>query len=122
MKNSFLLLLSLFVAQLGLATTPSGPVRTIKDLPGFPMDALRHSINHQLFRSLEVSPLEAWVVARSLVFGGKTQGSKIIHEEAGGTYDQMIKDLALTYQVSGGDTTEPGHFGLDDLSLAHLQY
>ena len=105
MKTSFLLL-SLLVAQVGLAAAPSAPVRTIKNLPGFPLEALRHTIDHQLFRSLEVSPLEAWVVARSLVFGRKTQAPKIIHEEAGGAYDSLIKDIAETYEVSGGDTTE----------------
>lgn len=106
MKTAFLLLLSLFTMQLGFAAAPSTPVRTIKNLPGFPMESLRRTIDHQLFRSLEVSPLEAWVVARSLIFGRKTQAPKIIHEEADGAYDDLIKAIAQTYEVSGGDSTE----------------
>lgn len=106
MKKILLTLLLLAAVHHSPAANPPAPVRTIKDLPRFPMDALRHSIDHQLFRSLQVSPLEAWVVAKSLVFGSKLQNPKIIHEEAGGTYDKMLQDIARTYTVTGGEHTE----------------
>lgn len=88
------------------AAAPPAKIRTLKDLPGFPLQALSQSINHQLLRSLEVSPLEAWIVARSPVFGGKSQVAKIIHEEGDGRYDELIKELARNYEVTGGEHTE----------------
>ncbi len=106
MKKILLALVLLTLSQTSPAANPPAPVRTIKDLPNFPMDSLRHSINHQLFRSLQVSPLEAWVVAKSLVFGGKMQNPKIVHEEAGGIYDKMLQDIARSYTVTGGEHTE----------------
>ncbi len=79
---------------------------TLKDLSGFPLATLGHSINRPLFRSLQVSPVETYVVAGSLVFGGRTKDAKIIHEEGNGLYDKMIQDLARSYEIPGGEHTE----------------
>ena len=76
------------------AAAPPAKTRTLEDLPGFPLQALSHSISHQLLRSLEVSPLEAWIVARSPVFGGISLSAKIILYEGDGLYDELIQELA----------------------------
>ena len=106
MKNkTVLLLLLLSAASSGASAAPS-PARTLKDLSGFPLRAARHMMPAQLFRSLEISPVETWVVARSFVYSQKPAAAKIIHEEGDGAYDKLIVALANTYTTTGNESTE----------------
>lgn len=101
---TFLLIATYPIAS--IAAPPPTPVRTIKDLRGLPLDALRRKISRPLYRSLEVSPVEAWVVARASIYNAQTASAKIVHSEANGAYDKMALELANGYSVSGTDTTE----------------
>lgn len=106
MKIKFVSLLLVFTASVSLSAAPPAPARTLKDLPGFPMKAAQKLLPHQLFRSLQVSPVETWVVARSRIYDRKPAATKILHEEGDGAYDKMIIALAEDYRTSGNEGTE----------------
>lgn len=119
MKNSLFGFLVLFACQAALALPPSPPpARTIKNLKGFPRETLRNEISRQLYRSLEVSPIEAWVVARTAIYSSHTANPKIVHSEANGVYDKMLLELASSYSTSGDNMVESRIQG-DSLSV-HL--
>ena len=61
-------------------------------------------VSRPIFRSLEVSPITAWLVARTAVAGGRSGGAKITHSEGNGAYDQMLLEMANGYSVP-----RPGH-------------
>ena len=108
MKNSlFHILLLFFAFQTALAPPlPASPPRLIKDLKGFPRETLRNEISRPLYRSLEVSPIEAWVVARTAIYSSHAANPKIIHSEANGVYDKMLLELASSYSTTGDNTIE----------------
>jgi hypothetical protein len=106
MKTTALALLFLGAIQVGWAARLPAKVRTIKDLRDFPVASFRSQVNHQLYRSIEVSPVEAWLVARAPIFGGKTASAKILHSEGNGIYDKMLLELASAYSVTGAEHTE----------------
>ncbi|MEY2562202.1 MAG: hypothetical protein QOH88_395 [Verrucomicrobiota bacterium] len=81
-------------------------IRTINNLPNFPLEALRVGVSHKLYRSLAVSPITAWVVARTTLVRGHSANAKIIHSEGNGVYDQMLLAMANGYSVSGQNTIE----------------
>lgn len=81
-------------------------VRTFKNLRNFPVESLRKGITKKLYRSLEISPVSAHVVARAPIINGETKGAKIIHSEANGAYDQMLLEMANSYRVTGQNTVE----------------
>lgn len=78
----------------------------MKDLRGFPLREARRMLPKDLDRSLEVSPVESYVVANAHIYSSKPAQVKIVHEEANGAYDQLITAIAGTYRTSGGETTE----------------
>ena len=82
------------------------PARRMKDLRGFPLRDARRMLPKGLDRSLEISPIEAYVVARARIYSQKPAETKIIHEEADGAYDQLITAIASNYRMSGFETTE----------------
>ncbi|MEP6810560.1 MAG: hypothetical protein ABI992_09980 [Chthoniobacterales bacterium] len=88
------------------AAPHSAGARTIRDLPNFPMDALRVGVSRPLFRSLQVSPISTWEVARATLGAGHTNGAKIIHAEGNGAYDQMLLEMANGYHVTGQNSIE----------------
>lgn len=106
MKSRILLSLLLVSASVTSAAPPPVPARTMKDLRGFPLKEARRMLPKALDRSLEISPVETWVVARSQIYATKPAATKIIHEEGDGAYDQLLMAVASTYRASGGDTTE----------------
>jgi hypothetical protein len=107
MKTKLVLLLLLVTVSISPAVAPPPATgRTLKDLHGFPLTTARRMLPHQLCRSLEVSPVESWVIARSRIYSGKPAATKIIHEEAAGAYDKMTIELAESYRTSGNDATE----------------
>ncbi len=89
------------------APPPTTAIRTIKNLPDFPIEALRGGVSRPIYRSLEVSPIAAWLVARTaLAGGGHSGGAKITHSEGNGAYDQMLLEMANGYSVTGQNTVE----------------
>jgi hypothetical protein len=88
------------------AAQQSPSVRTIQNIPNFPLQALRSGVGHKLYSSLAISPVSAWVMARAAVVNGHTMGAQIIHSEGNGVYDKALLDIANDYTITGGNTTE----------------
>ncbi len=91
-------------------------VRTFMTLRGYPVESLRQQITPELFRSLEVSPVEAYVVARAPIYDGKTLPAKIVRSDANGAYDKMLLTMAQGYRVTGENTIE-SRLASDSLNL-----
>jgi hypothetical protein len=106
MKNTLFLCFLLIATSVSLAAPPPVPARRMKDLRGFPLVEARRMLPKDLYRSLEVSPVESWVVARALIYSSKPAQTTIIHEEGDGAYDPLIKAVANLYRSTGFDTTE----------------
>lgn len=81
-------------------------IRTIQNLPNFPLQALRSGVGRKLYGSLAISPVSAWLIARAAVVNGHSMDARIIHAEGNGVYDNMLLEMANGYSVSGLNTTE----------------
>lgn len=106
MKTSLVLFLVVTGAMQTLAEPKPATVRTIKNLSNFPLQSLRVGVNKQMYRSLLVSPISAWLAARTALIGRHSANAKIVHSEGNGVYDQMLLELANNYSTTGQNTTE----------------
>ena len=116
----FLAMLLANATRAGSPPSPAG-VRTFKNLPGYPIDDLRNGIGKKMFKSLEISPVAAWVVARASIYHGQSSNAKIVHSEADGIFDKMLVEMANGYSLSGLDATESRMQG-DSLTVHLLIY
>jgi hypothetical protein len=115
---AFLVIATAF--QSSAAAQPA-PIRTIQNLPKFPLQALRSGVGRKLYGSLAISPISAWLTARAAVVGGRSMGAKIIHSEGNGAYDQMLLEMANGYSISGQNTIE-SRLANDTLNVHLLIY
>jgi hypothetical protein len=88
------------------APAPPASARTVREIPNFPLQALRSGVGKKLYASLAISPVSAWVMARAAVVNGHTMSAQIIHSEGNGVYDKALLAMANDYTVTGGNTTE----------------
>jgi hypothetical protein len=79
-------------------------VRTIRNLPGFPIAHLKLSLSPRLYKSLVISPVTAWVVASAPNMKGAE--SKVLRSDAGGVFDKLAQEFAKGWGSVGYDTTE----------------
>jgi hypothetical protein len=117
-------LLAFFVVAIavqGFGAQQPASIRTIKNLPAFPLQSLRAGVGRTLYRSLAVSPIAAWLVARTALAGGRSGNAKIIHSEGNGVYDKMLLEMANGYSVSGQNTTDT-RLANDTLNVHLLVY
>ena len=123
MRTNLLTFLFIIAASASLAAPPAAPAnaRTIKKLPGFPIEELRSGLGAKLYKSLEISPVEAWVVARASIYNGHTANAKIIHSEANGLFDKMLLEMANGRSITGQDGIE-SRMPSDSLTVHLLVY
>lgn len=102
---------SLLLLLLLPATRDAGAansVRHLADIPGAPESLLR-TVSPKFYKTLLISPVEGWIVARGqLGAGTRISGANIIHSELGGAYDELALDLAKNLQVIGYPHVELG--------------
>ncbi|MDQ6624101.1 MAG: hypothetical protein M3Y86_11550 [Verrucomicrobiota bacterium] len=112
-------------ASLGMAAPPpahvSANVRTIGTIADFPRESLRRGISGQLYKSLAISPIAAWVTARAPVTNASTGHAMIVRSDANGAFDKMALELANHYTVSGMNTIE-SRMALDAIMVHLLVY
>ena len=99
--------LSLLIVLQSFAAPPPAPpanARTIGNLPNFPLAHLKTSLNPKLYKSLMISPVTAWVVARAPA--GESDEPKIMRSDAGGVFDKLALEMAKGWGSVGYDTTE----------------
>ena len=104
-------LLSLVVVVLACSGSFAAPaaknIRTVRDLPGFPVEVLRRTVSAKFYRSLLVSPVAGWVVVRGqLVSSGRLAGMRVTHSELGGAFDKLALQLAKNFTISGAGHTD----------------
>lgn len=121
MKTLLAAFVLLTLTSAGVAAPTRQPVRTINNLPGLPKESLRNSVSRKFYKSLEVSPVEAWIVVRATLANSRAMGGKVIRSEAGGVYDSMALMIADKMEVSGLDRTESQH-RLSELMVHLLIY
>ncbi len=95
----------------------AGPIRTVRDLPGFPENTLKRIVSPKFYKSLLISPVEGYVVVRGHLSGGRFHGGQVTHSELGGAYDDMALALASHFTIS-----HVGHMDYQMSALAVHQY
>jgi len=106
MRHLLLAFLVLAAAVQSFGAQQPASARTVQNLPDFPLQALRAGVSRKLYRSLAVSPIAAWLMARAALVGGRSTGARIVRSDGNGAYDQMLLAMANGYSVTGQDTTE----------------
>jgi hypothetical protein len=90
-----------FLVALAQPKLAGAPVqRTLKDIPGA-RESLLRIVSPKFYQSLLISPVEGWIVVRGQLAGTRVFGTKIVHSELSGAYDQLATDLANNLQVLG---------------------
>jgi hypothetical protein len=89
-----------------LATSSFGavaPPHSIKDIPTAD-ESLRRAVSPKMYRSLQISPIKGWVVARGQLAGDRLTATRIVRSDLGGAYDALALELAENLHILG-DTT-----------------
>lgn len=81
-------------------------MRTIQNLPGFPLHPLQRIVSPKFCKSQLISPVEGYVVVRGHLSDGRFHGGQVTHSELGGAYDEMAMALANKFTISS-----VGHMG-----------
>ncbi len=72
--------------------------RSINDIPAAKESLLR-IVSPKFYRSLLISPVEGWIVARGELVNDHLLGARIIRSELGCNYDKLALELAHNLQV-----------------------
>src|SRR4051794_38293720 len=96
MKGRFLLALALALSMLPLAH--SSDARSIKDIPAA-KEALLRIVSPKFYRSLSISPVQAWVVARGELVNDHLVGTRIVRSESAAGYEPLALELAKNLQI-----------------------
>ncbi|HEX8897777.1 MAG TPA: hypothetical protein VF751_03695, partial [Chthoniobacterales bacterium] len=110
--RSFLALASLVVSGLQFAEA-----RSIGDIPAA-KEALLRIVSPKFYRSLLISPIQSWVVVRGTLFNDHLAGTRVVHSEFRGEYDQLALELANNLQIV--DYTRADMSGQRRAVLVHL--
>src|SRR6476659_9934744 len=81
--------------------------RSINDIPAA-RESLRNMVSPRFYKSLLISPVEAYIVVRGDLANDHLVWSKIVHSESNGAYDALALELANNLQILNGtqsDTT-----------------
>jgi hypothetical protein len=70
-------------------TAEESPTSTIQNMRGLPIAPLRQMVKPQFFKSLLVSPIEAWITVRGHIVGHRVAGARVVHSELSGKYDAL---------------------------------
>ena len=120
MKHLLAFLILATAVQISAAAPPASG-RTVQNIPNFPLQSLRTGVGKKLYGSLAVSPVSAWLEARSTVVNGHSMGARIVHSEGGGVYDNMLLEMANGYTIGGQNTIE-SRLATDTLNVYLLIY
>ncbi len=103
MKTLLVILLTVvtFVAP-GFAESPgSVKGRTLGEIKVIPKGVLERAIAPWFYKSLLVSPLEGWVIARGELSNTKVYGARIIRSDLNGVFDARTVQAASELKITG---------------------
>jgi hypothetical protein len=91
-----------FICLIGPIATFAAPApsRSIDDIPGA-REALLRIVSPKFYRTLLISPLSGWIVARGQLAGTSLVNPRIVHSELGGVYDSLAVELSNNLQILG---------------------
>ena len=101
MKTPLIILASFLLVGSSFAAPPPAKGQTLREIKVIPTRVLERSISPWFYKSLLVSPIEGYVVARGQLVGTKVSGLRVVRSELGGAYDQHALQLAGELQVAG---------------------
>jgi hypothetical protein len=96
--------------------------RNISDIPSA-KEALLRIVSPKFYRSLLISPVEGWIVARGDLVNDHLLGTRIVHSELGGGYDKLALELANNLQIvdyTRGFESAPGRSVMVHLLVYHI--
>ena len=91
-------LCAVLIALLTASFAARTRARTISDIPTA-QESLLRTVSPKFYKSLLISPVAGWVVARGWLTATRLQGSRIIHSELNGNYDSLTLELANNLEV-----------------------
>jgi hypothetical protein len=118
MKRIATLLLLVAFAHSSNAIPQSATGRTIKDVNLIPTRVLQRSISPKFYKTLQISPIDGWVVVRGNLSGTRLTGMKVIHSEPNKLNDHLALQRASEVQIAGNYTLE--HPNTQSSVLVHL--
>jgi hypothetical protein len=113
MRTRFLLTLALVISPIAQPVQ----ARSINDIPAA-KEALLRIVSPKFYRSLAVSPVQAWIVVRGHLVGNHVVGARVGRSELGGRYDRLALELAHNLQVVDLTRVDPSSTGRS--VLVHL--
>jgi hypothetical protein len=84
------------------AATAQSKVRTMQNIPGLPIEPLRQMVSPKFFKSLQLSPVEAWITVRGYIATYEFAGTRVTHSELGGKYDALALEMVKRIGLSPG--------------------
>src|SRR5688572_12391225 len=75
--------------------------RRVQDLNVIETRVLRRSISPKFYKSLQISPIQGWVVVRGQIVNARLSGMRVIHSELNGAYDELALKLAKEALITG---------------------
>ena len=116
-----LLILVGFISH-SAAEIPLSRGRTIQELNPVSTRTLQRAISPKFYKSLCVSPIQGWIVVRASLVGTHFSGTRIIHSELDGSFDQLALKLAKEQVIAGYyGVDRPGRVGTVLLHLLIYQ-
>ena len=86
------------VAICAVAIAPSSEATRINDIP-FAKEALLRLVSPKFYRSLLISPVDAWIVVRGDLINDHLAGTRIVRSDAGGSFDKLALELANNLNI-----------------------
>jgi hypothetical protein len=83
-------------------TAEESLTRTIQNTRGLPIAPLRQMIKPQFFKSLLVSPIEAWITVRGHIVAHRVAGARVVHSELSGKYDALALEMVKNVELRSG--------------------
>jgi hypothetical protein len=114
----FLTTLASLVLFVGVTTPQAAQARTLTDIDVIPTRVLQRAISPKFYKSLLISPIEGWIVARGHLSGTRLTGSRVIRSELKGLYDPLALELAKEVVIAGNYSLDRPNSG--DNVLVHL--
>ncbi len=84
------------------AASAQSKIRTMQNILGLPIEPLRQMVGTKFFKSLQISPVEAWVTVRGYISSYNLQGTRVTHSELDGKYDALALEMVKLITLSPG--------------------
>ena len=104
--KSLAIVLSLLLAV--HATGEESPVRTTQSIRGLPIAPLRQMVKPGFYKSLLISPVDAWITLRGHIVDYRFSGLRVVHSELGGKYDALALEMVKYIKLPSGWEPQTG--------------